>query len=191
MGKNKDTIIDPYNDYVLDLGADTPPAFPEREMARMRGFKLGLFIATAIACFYLIFSPELEALYDKLFFSGENQTSVAATEQSEKQHGVWVNAWLGDTLLENDCPKHDDCGDMVHFVSAGEELYIQAYSETGKVDQITYCFPSISMETYTIDGDEGGIVLPQGKEGLITLLWVQVTDTEGNMLMENYNLCYR
>lgn len=191
MGKKKHGAFNPYNDYVLDLGAHNPPAPPEKEQAKMRGFKLGLMIATAIGCFFLIFYPELDVLFDKLFVSGEAQTSVASTELSENQNKVWVNAWLDDTLLENECPKHEDCGDMIHFVSAGDKLRIQAYSAEGKIEQITCCFPSISMDMSKLDGDEGHIVLPQCEEGVITLLWIEVTDTKGNIVLEEYNLYYQ
>ncbi|MBQ3194775.1 MAG: hypothetical protein IJB59_14535 [Oscillospiraceae bacterium] len=191
MGKKKHGAFNPYNEYVLDLGAHIPPAPPEKEHAKMHGFKLGLFIATAIACLFLIFYPELDVLFDKLFVSGETQTSVSLTELSENQSKVFVKAWLDDTLLENECPKHDDCGDMIHFVSTGDELYIQAYSMEGQVEQMEYCFPSVSMEFSSIDGDEGNIVLPQCQEGAVTLLWIQVTDTKGNMVLEEYNLYYQ
>lgn len=168
-----------HNKYVIDLGAATPPALPEKELSELRGFNQGkvvVWVVTIIATLCLIFRPEVDRFVERLLGFEPEQPAFTVT--------VWAN----ENRLDNTCPEHDDCDELpVHIVPAGAEMRI-LIEGTAEVEKFEYLFPTMSMETHTIEGNEGSFILPELPANLMTLLRIQIYDADGHVQAVEYTL---
>lgn len=170
------------NKYVIDLGAASPPALPEKELSEIRGFdqgKIVVWVVTIFVCIFLVFRSEIDGALDRLMGLEPEQPAFSVT--------VWVNEEkLDNTPLNHENHNHSD-ELPVHVVPNGAEMRILAEGDV-EIKKIEYLFPSLSIETYTIEGSEGSFILPELPANLITPMWIQIYDDTGYVETVEYTL---